>query len=276
MQAQKCEVRNGMFRLIREKLQIRTGVFLKILKDQNMASTSLFTVRSLPDNDRLSMEFDYSHNGANTKQFRMERLKEEELGQTLSRLKNSIASKFMKRKRKKNEAEIEQGDINLNFTINGAHFDTESKICVSEALKHGSEVSINEQKYQVSVNPPTVLKIDLPKSMMSGFPVFPLVELQFANLSDSDYKWKSVHKDFHHLKISQQNESRKFLSNDRLYTPTNADIDCKIEFSCVPKLGDKSGFESTVFSKVEVEAGPGICPFEMRHVYTTEMTGPTR
>ncbi|XP_061169849.1 2',5'-phosphodiesterase 12-like [Saccostrea echinata] len=264
-----------MLRLFREKLQINIGYFLTRLRDRKMEPTSLFIVRSLPDNDRITMEFDYSHDGGKPKQFRMDRIKEEELGQTFARLKNSITSKFIKRKRKKNEPEIVQEDTPLKFTINGVEINTESKLRVAEALIQGSEVCINEQKYQVSVNPPTVLKLELPKSMMSGFPVFPKVDLQFANVLDSEFTWNRVHKDFNNLNNSLKNLNQKFLSKEKFYTPTNDDIDHKIELSCIPKLGDRSGSMSTIVSKVVVEAGPGVCPFEMRHMYTSELTDST-
>lgn len=270
---------NGMSLSIGRQLYLSTGLFINRLTvlaiRRNMAS-SVITVQSAPETNKMTVEFNYSHKGANSKQFRMERLKEEEIGQTLSRLKNSIASKFLKRKRKKNEAEQEEEEVQLKFRVNGVEVDTESKMCVSDVLKHGSEVCINEQKYQVSVNPPTAVKIDLPKSIMSGFPVFPKVQLLFANSSDCEYRWNRVHKNHHNISLSEQKEATKLLSNELMYAPTNDDIDSKLEFTCVPKCGDRSGVPMSVISKVEVEAGPGICPFETRHMYTADPTDISR
>lgn len=118
---------------IGRQLYLSTGLFINRLTvlaiRRNMAS-SVITVQSAPETNKMTVEFNYSHKGANSKQFRMERLKEEEIGQTLSRLKNSIASKFLKRKRKKNEAEQEEEEVQLKFRVNGVEVDREQNVCI--------------------------------------------------------------------------------------------------------------------------------------------------
>ena len=41
---------------------------------------------------------------------------------------------------------------------------------------------------------------------------------------------------------------------------------------CVPKSTLKVGDEKEAVSKVEVSAGPGLCPFENRQVFTSTIT----
>lgn len=271
-----------MFRYIRKKVCVDTVYFINqsslspFRRIQNMASSSFMIVHSLPETDKLSVEFNYSHNGATSKQFRMERLKAEEWGQTLSRLKNSITSKFLKRKRKKKEEATEEEDVQLKFTVNGVEMDTESKVCVSDVLKHGSEVCINEQKYKVSVNPPTVGKIELPKSLMAGFPVFPKINFLFANPAECEYCWNRVHPNHQNISMAERSENTEYLSQDKMYTPSNEDIGYKLEVTCVPRQGERSGLPVSAISKVDIEAGPGTCPFETRHMYTAELTDSTR
>nr|CAD7442221.1 unnamed protein product [Timema bartmani] len=54
------------------------------------------------------------------------------------------------------------------------------------------------------------------------------------------------------------------------YTPSTSDIGHKLKLSCVPKNGDQEGPQSEVISSTSVGAGPGMCPFEKRHVFTKE------
>lgn len=46
------------------------------------------------------------------------------------------------------------------------------------------------------------------------------------------------------------------------------DVSFRLKVKCTPKSGSKEGPAIEAFSKNEVEAGPGICPFETRHLFT--------
>lgn len=62
----------------------------------------------------------------------------------------------------------------------------------------------------------------------------------------------------------------------RVYVPTNKDIGCKLKLHCKPKDGGHSGLAKELISVGVVEAGPGMCTFDNRHMYTVkEVEWPT-
>ncbi|KAK3602050.1 hypothetical protein CHS0354_025227 [Potamilus streckersoni] len=63
------------------------------------------------------------------------------------------------------------------------------------------------------------------------------------------------------------------VANTLMYTPTASDIGYHLKFTVTIRqseiLRDDTHLEH--ISKVEVTAGPGLCPFEMRHLYTSSL-----
>ncbi|XP_070569678.1 2',5'-phosphodiesterase 12-like [Ptychodera flava] len=60
----------------------------------------------------------------------------------------------------------------------------------------------------------------------------------------------------------------------KVYKPTNSDIGQKLKVVCVPADGNRQGTPLEVVSNPEISAGPGLCPFENRHLYTQKTVGP--
>lgn len=58
----------------------------------------------------------------------------------------------------------------------------------------------------------------------------------------------------------------------RVYVPSNQDIGCRLRLLCTPKDGTRSGLTKELFSVGAVEAGPGACTFDNRHMYTVKGT----
>nr|CAD7399154.1 unnamed protein product [Timema cristinae] len=65
-------------------------------------------------------------------------------------------------------------------------------------------------------------------------------------------------------------EQISIVGEGYFYTPSTSDIGHKLKLNCVPKNGDQEGPQSEVISSTSVGAGPGMCPFEKRHVFTKE------
>lgn len=58
----------------------------------------------------------------------------------------------------------------------------------------------------------------------------------------------------------------------RVYVPSNQDIGCRLKLVCTPKDGARSGLSKELVSVGAVEAGPGACTFDNRHMYTAKGT----
>ena len=58
------------------------------------------------------------------------------------------------------------------------------------------------------------------------------------------------------------------------YMTSNEDINRYIKLEITPKIGDRIGLKHEIISKNPIGAGPGHCPFEDRHAFTSEKLGP--
>ena len=59
------------------------------------------------------------------------------------------------------------------------------------------------------------------------------------------------------------------VSREKQYTPSNADIGHALKMECIPRNGEQSGFIKEIIAKHVIDAGPGFCPFENRHAFTS-------
>lgn len=71
---------------------------------------------------------------------------------------------------------------------------------------------------------------------------------------------------------SGQDGSWVKVGDMRVYVPSNQDIGCRLKLICTPKDGTRSGLSKELLSAGAVEAGPGACTFDNRHMYTVKGT----
>lgn len=231
-------------------------------------------VRSVQEEDHLTISF--THEG---KLRNMQRSKGEILSKALTRIE--LSSKKKTKKARKSTDCNETGDNeggSASLWFNG------ELVCSSlvneEAWKDGSTLKIGSEAFSVEVNPPTVLSLSLPDNIMSGFPVMPLLNLEFADKQHCNYTW---YKSTNHSTVAEQATSVpssageilswKEVGNDFLYTPSILDVGCYLKLACAPGNDVRvSGVTSEVAGSVTVAAGPGLCPFDARHMYTRKQT----
>lgn len=60
------------------------------------------------------------------------------------------------------------------------------------------------------------------------------------------------------------------VGHRRVYVPSNQDIGHRFKLRCTPKDGTRSGPFQELVSAGVVEAGPGACTFDNRHMYTVK------
>jgi 2',5'-phosphodiesterase len=129
---------------------------------------------------------------------------------------------------------------------------------------------------------------------MSGFPVFPKIETEFIDKWATQFIW---HKDSPATSETSQSQDgasggQASTSNDKKgqnsnttwmkvgegssYTPSNDDIGSHIKIVATPSVAGRCGESVEISSTHTVNAGPGFCPFENRHLYTKKVAADDR
>ncbi|KAG6446256.1 hypothetical protein O3G_MSEX004346 [Manduca sexta] len=132
-------------------------------------------------------------------------------------------------------------------------------------------LEILENTYEAVFNAPWVTSISLPQSILSGFPVYPeYFRTQYANINMCAFNW------YRGLSVNEKGNAIvdmhinwKLCGNGFTYTPASDDIGMKLKLECIPVNEITVGPAVETVSKNVVEAGPGLCPFETRHMFTS-------
>ncbi|KAK3602054.1 hypothetical protein CHS0354_025231 [Potamilus streckersoni] len=247
------------------------------------------SVRCVPEDEKIQISFEYGHNGGKARIYNSERLKIEELGRTLARIEANIR-KFVEKKKKHKpnsdqpSSEPENGE-QLVLELYHSLQKVGDEILVKDAFTDGAVFKICSTEFIVECNPPTVTSIDLPKSIMAGFPAMPKLQYEFTNLVDCKFSWSRLKmnsssgkggskKGAEEKKSVESSLDLVELANTLMYTPTASDIGYHLKLTVTPCQGEMARHDRHLeeTSKVEVTAGPEPCPFETRHLYTSVLT----
>lgn len=224
-------------------------------------------VRCVPCESKLTISF--TLDGSNK---HMLREQTEPLEKVLARISNSIIkaqSKDKKSKRSRGEAAAEKPEIKL--CVNGEPVTSDT--VNSDAWQDGAVLHVGEMTYKVERNPPTFTVSELPSSLMSGFPVCPKLEAEFGDVKDSVFRWFKENSPNSHM--SGEQDCWREAGDERVFTPSNLDIGLKVMLKCTPGNGSRFGEPVELVSAGTVEAGPGTCTFDNRHMYTRRVTDET-
>ncbi|XP_055468363.1 2',5'-phosphodiesterase 12 [Psammomys obesus] len=152
----------------------------------------------------------------------------------------------------------------------------------ADAWQDGAVLHIGDVKYKVERNPPAFTDLQLPRYIMAGFPVCPKLSLEFGDPASSVFRWYREVKpgaeapaDGGLASSSHSSPSPTWAEtgvDERVYTPSNADIGLRLKFYCTPGNGQRFGPSRELESVCPVEAGPGTCTFDHRHLYTKKVT----
>lgn len=131
---------------------------------------------------------------------------------------------------------------------------------------------MSDNFYEVVFNSPWVLSVNLPQSILAGFPVYPInFETQYAKREKCTFNWyKGLPLNEKGNSVSEQHIQWEFASNNYIYTPSTQEVGMKLKFECIPGNDELVGPAVESISKNLVEAGPGRCPFETRHLFTKQ------
>lgn len=246
-------------------------------------------VRRVPGDEDMEIRLHYGHNSENYRTYNLKRRQNEEITRALVRLQNNILNSVSKKKKKKAKAKEpetnpnQEIDIPINLFIEGKEVD--GSTFNRDAWIQGAELDICGTRLTVDVNPPTVRSISLPSNLMAGFPQLPKCDAEFVNLNECSFNWyRTKLRDCVDASASKQNsqtqEQEQYdickVSDGIIYTPTVEDIGFHLKLECIPRKGDRIGLKFESISEVEVSAGPGVCPFENRQLFTQAETEPGR
>ncbi|KAK3909043.1 2',5'-phosphodiesterase 12 [Frankliniella fusca] len=256
--------------------QVRPQIFLRF-KGFTMAEMQNAYICHPKGSDRFSFTFHYVNDnlGVNRK-FNLNRECQETINTFLNRVQcnvEKIVNQVHAKRRKKAAKKKDSGE----------NYDTEPAPQVTvELLRSGNPVpsddsclslleskdllilSLSGKKYHIVINPPWVEDFQLPRSILSNFPVYPC-KFVGSNLNqiDCEFVW---------YRKTQTGVEWKEIGSGFSYTPTVEDIGHILKVTCQPRREMISGPVVEAVSKSCVEAGPGECPFELRHAFTKERT----
>lgn len=205
------------------------------------------------------------------RQFNFSRQLSEKVNDFLARITSSIERNANKKKKRKGTCEKEQEEESSKIHVNllhGGEVVSGDQACKDILFDNGLCLQILDTEFSVILNAPWVALITLPSSIMAGFPAYPLkLEVLFADKSDCSFCW---------YKNTSVTVGKKVPANwvevgsGYYFVPSISDIGCFLKLVCVPQNGSVCGPISEVVSTNPVEAGPGACPFELRHAFTKE------
>ncbi|MCJ8744538.1 hypothetical protein PDJAM_G00119990 [Pangasius djambal] len=226
-------------------------------------------VRCVSSEPKLTISFSLAGSSRH-----MLREQTEELGKVLARISNSIIkaqSKGKKSKKSKSESASASGDVAepvVRLYFNG---DVVAEDALNrDAWQDGAVLQVGDAKYKVERNPPTFTTAQLPASVLAGFPVCPKLEIEFGDLRFCVFKWYKESSPNAHAR--GQEDSWVEAGRDRVFTPSNTDVGLRLKLKCMPGSESRLGLPVELVTSSSVEAGPGVCTFDNRHLYTRKVT----
>ena len=223
----------------------------------------------------------------NDRKYSMSRVATEQVGRTLKRIGISVQKANEKGqagvKKKVKKQEVPDNVPVVLHWPNGESVD--DNLSNAQAWKELNCLRIGEVKFLVKENTPIVHSARIPSVIMAGFPVVPVVKLEFADKANSYFKWfketgcssptvgESISTSNEVESVTKSEKSWIEIGHEFIYIPSVSDIGCVLKMSCMAGNVDKVAhewFDVTATSKVA--ASPGITPFDARHLYTVKPT----
>ncbi|XP_043242342.1 2',5'-phosphodiesterase 12-like isoform X2 [Amphibalanus amphitrite] len=224
--------------------------------------------------DRVQLKFTYCEPQFNFRRvFNMDRSEQEQMSVLTARISSNIEKFLAKKASKVNKKNRSSGSPPVDAAVTQPAVSllldgkpAEPHLSCAEALvEQGARAAlhIGRLRYRLSVNPPAVLSLSLPSSLMAGFPVHP-GRLQLAFSEHAELCWQR--------EDPSADGGWRDVGSSHSYTPSAEDIGHRLRLVCVPVNGERRGETVTVVSEQDVQAGPGPCPFDQRHAFTRTVT----
>ncbi|KPI93870.1 2',5'-phosphodiesterase 12 [Papilio xuthus] len=207
------------------------------------------------------------------RQFNFKRKPTENIQTLCNRIETNV-QKVIAKKNKKNEktsvnTKIKIAVLDVNNQEMSDNYSCKDLFEMEGPLK----VQICEQFYEAVFNAPWIININLPKCLLLGFPVYPEnFETLYTIKEKSDFKWYTGNPVNNQGNIiSDIHINWILVGNSYSYVPTSVDVGMKLKLECTPGNDNITGPAVETISTSLVEAGPGPCPFEARHQFTSSI-----
>ncbi|NWT03423.1 PDE12 phosphodiesterase, partial [Mionectes macconnelli] len=233
-------------------------------------------VRCVPSEPKLSLRLVLPDGSAR----HMQRDQAEPLGRALARIATNAAKGHGKAGKKSKKARAEEGaDGGEAVAAPAVRLFSREGAAVAEevpnaaAWQDGAVLHIGAARYRVERNPPALTELRLPRSLLAGFPVCPKVSAEFAAPQHCLFRW------YREQRPAGGGDAPgeawvEAAEGERVFTPSNALVGLRLKLRCTPGDGEQRyGPAREVESSGPVEAGPGACTFDNRHLYTKKVCG---
>ncbi|PSN55444.1 hypothetical protein C0J52_05705 [Blattella germanica] len=228
-------------------------------------------IRHQDGDEQFQVSFQLKHETLGLdRQFNFSRRLSEKVNDFLARITANVErtlNKKNKKKKKKPDGESDSSTIEIGLLHAGQPVSGDYE-CKDVIFSEGLALKLLDLEFPVILNAPWVNLVTLPGSIMAGFPAYPLkFEVQFSEKSSCHFSW---HKNSNITKDKNIPTDWSEVGAGYYYTPDTKDIGFYLKLICTPRNGDIIGPPTEIVSNNPVEAGPGTCPFELRHAFTRE------
>ncbi|NXN92149.1 PDE12 phosphodiesterase, partial [Rhinopomastus cyanomelas] len=230
-------------------------------------------VRCVPSEPKLGLSLVLPNGDAR----HMQRDPAEPLGRVLARIAANAARSPGKTAKKSKKAQAKNGPAEEKArevpTVRLFSRDGEAvgeEVPNALAWQDGAVLQVGEARYRVERNPPALTELRLPRSLLAGFPVCPKVGAEFAAPQNCLFRW------YREQRPAPGGDGPTWVeaATERVFTPSNALVGLRLKLHCTPGDGtQRYGQPCEVESSGPVEAGPGTCTFDPRHLYTRKVCG---
>lgn len=213
-------------------------------------------LRHCPDGERFDITFEVKEERLN-RQFNFSRKLSETVDTFVGRVKANVDKALSKKKKKDPSVQLATVALLLDNHEVAKDWTCEQLFSAGAPV----QLAINERTFNIVINAPLVLTLNLASSFLATFPTYPAkFETLFTEQEISEFVWFK----------SKDGAQWEPVGEGFIYTPSNTDIDCYLKLSCTPKNHSLTGPICESVSSGKVSASPGECPFENRQAFTKE------
>lgn len=219
-------------------------------------------IRHLDNGDQFEMAFKYSNDDLRiNRQFNFNRRLSESIESFTNRVAQNVEKTLNKKNKKRKKEDTADVGTKICVMLLLNNVEVKKDVECKEVLQPGNDITLKvmDKQFKVIVNSPWIVNFALPVSILAGFPTYPAkFETVYTDKNISKFIWSK----------SIDEKNWLIIGHDFMYTPSNDDINNYLKLSCIPKNEQFEGPTVECLSVCRVEASPGQCPFETRHLFT--------
>ena len=227
--------------------------------------------------DRVEIKFRYvDSNLGLDRWFSLNRSVDDSVQQIKERIVTNIDKACLKYRKKNKLKKSPESAVSEEFKLDVTITENNEVLCSELACREllamqNVAIVVNGQCFHLDIDPPTVKTLKLPASIMAGYSVYPSkLEVEYCTPNQCEFKWFKCH-----APTAPVGESDVWtqVGTGLTYTTSNLDIGSWLKLECIPKSLTREGLPEITVASQKIEAGPGPCPFEIRHNFTKEFMG---